>query len=148
MAKTGVKYNLETGQILGIVETSVDSDLELNIDYGQGVIEIPPDHPFRSEQKNWYIEKVSDSFGGILKRKLQTEIDEEEKIEKEHKTKLETFAQRTRYTEIEVLLDFFNELRPGKPPITLEELTFRKNTRVKLIREELGLKEENERFNR
>lgn len=146
MARISVKYNLETGQILEVVEVSIDSDLELNIDYGQGMIEISPNHPVLSEQKNWYIELAPDRFGGLLKRKSQVEIDERDRKEKELKTKLETFEQKTRNIETEILLELINELRPGKPPLSIENIKIRKDNKIKAIRNELGLKEEDERF--
>lgn len=145
MAKTGIKYNLETGKILGIIEVSFDSDLELNIDYGQGMVEVSHNHPIKNEQKNWYIEKDPNSFGGKLKRRPQIEIDKEEIKEKEHKTKLESFAQKTKDIEIEVLLEFINQVKLGLP-ITLEDIKAKKDAKIKAVQVEIGWKEEDERL--
>ena len=81
MAKTGVKYNLETLEIVGIVQVSVDADLDCNCYCGEGMIEVDNDHPILTNYKEWHIKKLGPE-GISLRRKPKKIREIEEKKEK------------------------------------------------------------------
>lgn len=72
-----VKFDKVTGTIESKIQVSLDSDLTLNIKEGEEYIEIPPNHPVLHEQSKWQVVESK------LIRKPQTEIDAEEKRQKE-----------------------------------------------------------------
>ncbi len=81
MAKTGVKYNLETLEIIGIVQVSVDVDLDCNCHCGEGVIVVVNDHPILSRPKEWHIKRLGPT-GISLRRKLKKIIEAEAEQER------------------------------------------------------------------
>ncbi|MCQ4575428.1 MAG: hypothetical protein NOU37_09320 [Candidatus Brocadiales bacterium] len=119
--KTGIRYNSDN-VILGIVQVTKDSDLELNIQEGENLIEVPNDHPILGEQSSWHIKPLGPT-GISLRRKPQKIIDAETTKEKAEKDEQRKASEGQQPITLDLFLKEFNELRAamGKPPITKED---------------------------